>query len=235
MRLFAAILLLESIKHAHSIPVDIDISHIAEHPEILDRMKSSSNCSDQHLALVNAKCAELVKNLIYVVHDYEHGLRHHNEDIHSLTPCERSQVACFSHPAWLEAANCVCSVCNHIWLYDEYLHDRFVLYFENDHDCAGTIPNRMWKMDFCDFMRHPSRKILPNACRQGNSSTPSTFINDEHDDDYVYFEGDFTFGGGQETQQDSATSSTFLTNHALMIWSLVLAIAMSISMYFYTR
>ena len=194
---------------------EVEHSPIEEHPELLERVRSGSNCTDQQLVTINERCSELVKNLIFIVDEYENGLRNYNPDIPSLTYCERGQIACFSHPAWTAAAECACSVCNHIWFYDDALHARFVLYFKNDHQCPGEIPNRMWKMQFCDFMSEPQRKIPPKACQTEQQS-----------EDYIYFE---------DNPLISNASNMFYKNQAIMIWTVILAITMSISMYVWTR
>lgn len=208
------LLLIGCIANVHSLQ-NIAESPIEEHPEILERMKSQSNCSNEQLMAVNEQCTEVVDNLIHIVYEYENGLRNYNPDIPSLTYCERGHIACFSHPIWTAAANCVCSICNHIWFYDAALHERFVSYFEFEHQCPGMIPNRMWKMQFCDFMSQPERKILPKACE---SEEPSEEI--------VYF---------YEETFIANSANIFYTNQALMIWTIILAITMSISMYLWNR
>jgi len=191
---------------------------IDDHPAgaaFAQRFNSESNCTNDELKEIEGKCMEVVSFLVDIVDEYENGLRNYNANIPSLSRCERAQIACFVHPIWILAAECACSVCNHIWFYDEAMHERFVLYFTKDHQCDGKIPNRMWKMQFCHFMALPERKILPNKCNQ-------TMATQEERTNIIF-------------NDEKSASNVFGTNYAIMIWTTFIALSMSISMYLWLR
>merc|ERR1712154_355623 len=163
------------------------------------------------------ECTSFVHALIHKVYEYEHMPRSRKYGM-GMDECERWQIACFTHPLWQKSSKCACSICNHIWFYDEEMHEHFVSYFE-DKKCRGAIPTEMDQMQFCHFMNQTERTIQPKACdketdvdqKEMPQKAPSEIR------DYI--------------SSTSSTSHLLYTNHGIIIFTVFLAVTMSLSMY----
>ena len=193
----------------------LSMTPIEDHPDIVARVRQMSDCTDTQLQSIHDKCSSLLHDIIHLTHEYEYGLRNNDPNGAGLSKCERSQIVCFSHPKWKEMASCACLICNHIWPYDEEMHQHFIAYFK-DHNCKGNIPKIMQDMQFCDFMNHTERAISPESC----SKTHHDSKQNNHDDD-IY-------------DDVSSSNNLFYTNNiVIIIWTVIVAITMSLSLYFY--
>eukprot|EP01083_Nonionella_stella_P175519 611449_1 len=193
----------------HSINLTFEYTPNELHPEIVKRIRQQSNCKEDQLELIHQRCEPKVNVLIRMVYQYEYGSRKYG-----ISKCERAQIACFTHKLWKESAHCACTICDHVWFYDEQMHERFVSYFEN-HRCKGIIPNQMDQQLFCNFMNQTERSMEPDACRNDSDSN----------------EG-YNHKQPKEMDYDSNDAPLY-TNHVIIIWTVLLAITMSLSLYFW--
>ena len=191
------------------------ISPIEEDPEIIGRVRKMSDCTDSELDLIHNKCSSLIRDLIHLTYEYENGLVNNNK-------CQREQIACFSHPLWINASICACSICNHIWFYNQEMHQHFISYF-NDHKCNGNLPKSIDDMQFCQFMNQTERNILPISCKQQQQQEGEKKEEEEEQQQ-------------EEKLNDNSNNSnnSFYTNNILiMIWTVIFGVTMSLSLYFY--
>eukprot|EP00483_Globobulimina_turgida_P001872 UN01874 len=190
------------------------------HPEIVARVRKMSDCTDDQMELIHKNCSSLVQQLIHLVDQYENLPRSRNYGMIAMSECERAQIACFSHKLWMDSSKCACSICNHIWFYDDRMHEHFVTYFEQ-HDCEGVIPNQMDNIQFCHFMNQTERTIVPQSCQ--NHTHIGDKIKQKHQNKHDLDLIDYL----------TNTSNILYTNHITIIWTVLLAITMSLSLYFW--
>eukprot|EP01084_Bolivina_argentea_P316213 548066_1 len=191
--------------------IKLEESPMELHPEIVERVRKRSDCTDDQLIQIHKNCSSLVHQLIHIVYEYENMPRSRK---YGMNPCERAQIACFTHKLWIDSAKCACSICNHIWFYDEEMHEHFTAYFK-DHNCKGKIPNQMNKIQFCDFMNQTERFTPPNPCQKINDTDINMkpeAANNNINIDYL-----------------SNASNILYTNRIVIIWTIMIAITMSFS------
>lgn len=199
-----------------------EVSHYSEHPEFVDRIEKHNSCTEEQRNHIEEQCTDVVMKLVHIVLEYEHAPRQPIEDYVPLTRCERAQIACYSHKVWRDASQCVCTVCDHLWLYDEHTHYRFSDYWK-DHSCPGEFPIQMDENPFCQFM-NTTKDTIPDSCKP--KEAPKQQQREETNQAQATI---------HEPDEWEPSASVFYKYQVSILWTMLLGGSMIVSVFYYIQ